>query len=433
MFRYLLLLTIFLLGCTANTMRPNDWTRRTFNITPRAEVIGSAEFIAQMSRITKSKLTNGNTAQILQNGENIYLAMLAEIANATTTIDFTVYTFAPDETGREFITALTNAAKRGVNVRVIYDNYGSPKTAKKLFAEFCAAGGKLRVFNPYKNWTFIRANNRCHRKILTIDGRVAFMGGINVSSQFRGENAWHDLMLQVDGLAISEVDQIFAQAWQQAGGNFLGRNLPITGSAKIKHIVELPLKKIVNQKSPPKNYSVQGETPIWVIEQSPEWLNSYLINMYEYAITCAQKNVYLCTPYFIPPVRIRRALEMAKKRGVDVKILTQGIADVPIIAQLSQTFIKQLKNDGVEIYGWRKSILHAKYMLVDDQWLTIGSSNIDGRSLYLNYEANFALCDKKLAGELSAIFLRDIEKSTIYRDDEHQKPPVYLRAIKYQF
>jgi cardiolipin synthase len=422
-----------LAGCTAFSTRPNDWARRTLHIVPTPAEIGSAEFERQMDRRSRSCRTFHNAAEILENGAETYPEMLNAIRAAKTRINFCVYTFAPDRVGREFVDALAAAARRGARVRVIFDEFGSPDTPREFFQPIHDAGGEVRVFAPWWNWSFCRYDNRCHRKIVTVDGAEAFIGGLNVGVQHSGNN-WRDVMLEVRGDAVAMLDLVFARTWQQAGFGWFHRNVPLLGINWLKNGVEWPLKLFAQKEPPLAAPPPDKYLPLRVVEQIPDRLDNHILNMLEYAVVCARKNVYLCTPYFIPPPRLARALAVATQRGVEVKILTQGPSDVPQIPPFAKEEVEKIERAGVNVFAWNRSILHGKYMTVDGKWVTVGSANADGRSLILNYEANVAATDAGLAREFERIFLSDVAKSERYADYHRAPPPPWwLRWLRYQF
>lgn len=435
MFRrfFLLLCCLALSGCTAITTRPNDWARRTLHITPPPALVGSAEFERQLDRRSHSARTARNTATLLVDARETYPAMLAAIRGARRDINLSIYSFIPDRHGGEFIAALADAARRGARVRVIYDEVGSPGARRRDFAAITAAGGEVRVFNPFWHWTFFRYDHRAHRKILTVDGEVAFMGGLNIGDELTD---WRDVMLTVRGEAVADAERVFGQTWRQAGKGWFGKTLPVLGATWLKNAVELPLKPFRQKETPlPSPPAPDAFLPTRVVEQVPDRLDTYLLNMFEYAVVSARKNVYLCTPYFVPPPRLARALRDAARRGVVVKVLTQGPTDIPKMAPVGKRIVADLLKNGVEVYAFQDAILHAKYMTVDGKWVTVGSANADTRSLILNYEANWAISDEALTDKFEQLFCRDLARSAPYAEYYRDLPaaPFYLRWLWRQF
>ena len=436
-------------GCTTATTRPDDLLRRTLAIVPPTLPLNSPEFERAMDGRTHSRLLPGNTVTFYQNGSEAYPAMLAAIRSARNRVEFSVYSYADGLVGREFLREFTAAAARGVRVRLTYDRFGSPDIRREFFAPLAAAGGEIRTFNPYKAWTWLRLNNRNHQKILTVDGTTAFMGSVNIADKHNGDgfNSWRDTVWRVTGPVVAATDRLFTRTWHEAGANFFRQSLPFIGTFILKDTVELPLRLLLDRKEEkftaratnipapaPLTDSFTG-VPLRLVAHSPENLSCNLINMMELAIQAAEKRICLCTPYFIPPPRLRKALVCARARGVEVTILTQGPSDVDFMPLASQRYINYMLKRGVKIYAWPHSILHAKYMVIDGKWATLGSTNFDSRSFVLNYEANYTASDERLAAALEAVFLRDTARAVVYNEYRRtdRKVPWLLWALRHHF
>lgn len=409
-------------GCTLISPRPINALRTVTFSTPGSPETDEAEIEDLLDRYTNSRLIPGNRYEYLENGDQAYPKMLAAIRNARHRVSLATYDYEDDDTGRDFLAALTDAAARGVKVRLVYDHVGSSGLSPRFFAPLTEAGGEVRVFNPSKNWTVLRYNNRNHRKILVIDGQTSFMGGLNVADHYQGDgvNGWRDMALQVEGPASTAAEEVFAQTWNQAGAGWLGKEPALVGLNWLKHSVDKPLMAILNTEyNPPKEpVPCFGDISIRVIAQAPGWMDSYMLNMYLVLVNTAKESVYITNPYFIPPETLKRALINAARRGVDVRILTQGQTDLPIITHISQNTFRRLLAGGVKIYSWEKSILHGKKIIVDSRQFSVGSTNLDGRALFLNYEANFLVNDPVFSSQLAQQFLKDISHSRQYNLEE---------------
>lgn len=425
-------------------MRPLNVIRETFNITLASESVDCPDFERNLDRLTHSRLIGGNSVEILENGEEAYPSMLRDINNAQVRIGLSVYDFKSDKTGIKFINALKEAALRGVEVRVLYDRFGSQDIEFADFEPLIEAGGMVRIFNPYNNWTILRKNNRAHRKILIVDGKTAYMGGLNIADKFagNGHNSWRDTAVRVQGPVTYEVTKVFADTWNQAGTNWFGKNPPfLVGLNWLKRAIDTPFIYAFNlDYIPPKdNLENCGDKKLRVVSQAPEWLDSYILNMYIIAANSAKKSLYIATPYFLPPELLNRALINAAKRGVDVRIMTHSerMNDVKIAFELSTGYFEDLIAAGAKIYGWEKSNLHAKIMIVDGKWSSVGSCNFDGRALLMNYEANFGISDPEISSKLSKRFLEDAEISYKYTLEEAKKMHTFkqllLKPIEGQF
>ncbi len=414
-----ILLLLTLCGCsTVSSIRPMNSLRSILHLTLSSEgCIGSEEFEHTLDIYTDSTVTRNNELTILNSGNEYFPALLNAIDDACSYINISMYDFSLDNTGTEILEHLVAAAERGVCVRVTYDHFGCD-TEREDFAPLIAAGGKVLTFNPLKSWTFLRMNNRNHRKLVVIDGNKAFLSGINFADNYNGDgfNSWHDSGILLSGPACYEVDKVFAQSWNQAGSNWLGMNLPIVGSNPVKFAIDLPFKKLFGSLYVPEDNTAPSfaDVDMRIVEQSPEYLDSNLINLFVIAINAAQESVYIVTPYFLPPTLIQRAIFEAAQRGVDVRILTQEETDLETFNTLSKGEFYPYKKQGVRIWGWNKSILHNKFTIIDGKFLIGGSTNLDSRSLIMNYEVSFCTEDNAVIEAYTATFFKDLNLSLEY-------------------
>lgn len=237
-------------GCTYIASRPKNMLRTLFFISPHADQPGSKQFVRVMDRVTYSSAIPGNTVHILQNGDNVYPAMLKAINHAKKRISCETYILGMDDIGKSFLTALTAAASRGVKVRLLIDGIGSRSVTARNLQALRKAGGEVRIFNPVSSWTALRLNNRNHRKTLTLDGRTAFIGGLNLATEYNGDgiHGWRDTHLQIDGAAALAIEKVFAQSWLQGGTALLGKDLPFVGTHVIREAVEKPLTRLIGRQ-----------------------------------------------------------------------------------------------------------------------------------------------------------------------------------------
>lgn len=431
-------------GCTGFSPRPQNAVRTLLHLP-----IGSPEDTpdvveANLDAFTHSRSTTGNHVTILQNGDEAFPQMIAAIDAARSHIFLTTYDFRSDQTGRRFADALERALERGIEVRLVYDAIGSRDYKEDILKPLTKKGLQLRVFNPSHAWTLLRYNNRSHRKILVADGCTAFIGGLNIGDNYTGDGltGWRDMALMVKGPAAAEAQQVFLQGWQQAGTGWVGKNPPILCMNWLKRCLDAPLRPVFadtdarpispadcripcnvgEADAPAQGAAPSGGIgygiPVRVVEQSPEWADSHVLNLHLALINAAKQNVYIVSPYFVPPTSLLRALTAAAGRGVDVRLLTQETTDEPFVQTLSRQTFQRIVEKGVKVYGWQVSVLHAKALFVDGEWATVGSCNLDGRALFLNYEANFVVRDRLITEKLSQQFLKDIARSRQYTFDE---------------
>ncbi len=408
-----ILLVLICSGCsTVFSMRPANSLRSLFHLTLKSSgPIGSPEFEKTLDTYTDSQLIPGNSLAILENGNTYFSQLLTAVDAAESYIDIAMYDYTVDNIGSKVLDHLISALNRGVKVRITYDKFGC-ETEVEDFADFTAAGGEVLVFNPLKGWTFLRMNNRNHRKIVIIDGNKAFISGMNISDNYNGNgfDGWRDSGILIHGPAVYNAELLFAQCWNNSGKNWLGMNLPFVGGDTVKSIIDYPFVKLFGNLYTPQKREIQpqGDVAIRLVEQSPENVESNLINLFTIAINAAQKSVYISTPYFLPTSLIQNALLAAAKRGVDVRILTQYDSDLKLFTELAHGELHVYKKHGIRIWGWDKSVLHNKLAIIDGKLVIGGSVNLDARSLLMNYEVAFCTENKAVIMEYMQTYLNDL-------------------------
>ncbi|MCD8352658.1 MAG: phosphatidylserine/phosphatidylglycerophosphate/cardiolipin synthase family protein [Planctomycetaceae bacterium] len=410
------------LGCTAFPMKSQQVWRSLVDYDYPSAPVGSAEFEAALDRYTGSVARPVEKARLLQNGDEAYPAMLEMIEGARESIAFETYIIENDATTDTFFDALKAAAARGVRVRVLVDAAGFHRGFIAHLDELSGTGVDARVFNPFfASWTIVRGNNRDHRKILTVDGRHAILGGINLSDIQRGDgiSGWRDTALYVAGPVALDAERVFNQTWQQGGRGWVGKTLPMVSLNPLKQALEEPFlddddgseirpdEALASASSP-----AAGKPTVRVIASSPDARNSATYDMAIIGVTGARERLDIAVAYFVPPLGMRRALLDAAGRGVRVRLLLPGVTDVRMVREMGMRFYGELLQAGIEIYEWPHPILHAKTMVADGRWLVVGSANMDSRSYFLNYEACLALSDPKVAGQAHEQFDRDLEHAT---------------------
>jgi cardiolipin synthase len=373
---------------------------------------------------------------LLTNGDETFPAMLAAIDNAKKCISLDMYKIRMDRVGTQFYRALIRAAQRGVRVRFIYDAYGSRKVTYNDFSELIDAGGEVCVFNPVLWLTFLRVNNRNHQKILVVDGHIAFLGGLNLAEEYDGDgkNGWRDTAIMIEGPAARDAERIFNESWLQGGIGFIGKDLPVVGINHLKQPFDSPLVRLLDLEGelclPDRYPAIGGTSQVRIVSSDPHSLSSTIVDQYLLAINAARTRVDITCAYFVPPLVLRRALVHAAKRGVRVRLILSGVTDFAPVRTVSGGYYGRLLKNGVEIYEWGASVLHAKTMVVDGVWSSIGSANFDGRALFLSYEANAAAIDRPLAVALQEQFERDLQHCQRITLQEWQKRPFTRRVFE---
>ncbi|PCJ58187.1 MAG: hypothetical protein COA79_14300 [Planctomycetota bacterium] len=423
-------------SCTTIAYRPRHLFRTVFNISPKSTPPGTIQFEKDMSRLTDTILTKGNHAEPLFNGEEVFPKMTELIRNAKEDINFEVYILKEDQTGRFFMNELVKAKqKNNPNIKFMTDELGNDLHAFRRTKILKKSGIKRRIFNPLFNWTIFRYNNRNHRKTLSVDGKYALISGLNLGNEYRGHgfNRFRDNGVYLEGPIVFEIEKSFKRTWKQAGYGWIEKDLPIIGINSVKRGLEKGLLSLVGLYRPNKLkkrfQENAGDMDIRLVTNSPDWLSSRLLDMYLLSINSAEKKVYITSSYFVPPILIQRALKKAAKRGVDVRLLLQGKTDQNFVRQLAINKYGRLLDAGVKIYEWPNSILHVKTIVVDGIWSSLGSCNIDGRSFFLNYEANVAITNKSFSKTLENKFLEDIQLSETISKKEWKKRKWYKKLI----
>jgi len=332
----------------------------------------------------------GNTAELLKNGDEIFPAMTAAIRQAQKTVNLETYIFQPDEAGRQFADAMIDAAKRGVEVRLLIDAWGSKLGDLQDGLE--RAGVRWRKYRPVRLFSIYKVGKRTHRKILVVDGKVAFTGGLGISKQWRGNarnaDEWRDTQVRVTGPVVDQMQAIFAEDWTYTTGEIL-----------------------VGEKFYPKPDGTGGPVQAQAIKASRGDASSQSKMFYYVAIQSAAKSIHIQNAYFLPDRQVRDALIAAVARGVDVKVMVPGRhIDLPLVRQASWLHYGDMLNGGVKIYEYRHTMMHNKTMVVDGVFSTIGSINFDTRSMNRNAEESLAFYDPAFAEKMEAMFADDLQR-----------------------
>ncbi|HBP18177.1 MAG TPA: cardiolipin synthase [Planctomycetes bacterium] len=343
----------------------------------------TATQLAQLADELALPACGGNEVGLLIDADQTYAALEAAIERARSHVHLEYYIWRPDEVGRRLRDRLVVAAQSGVEVRVLVDDVGSRSAGGRFWKPLTLAGGhvarSLRV-NLISRWLLLNLNNRNHRKIVVIDGVVAFAGGMNVSAVQE-----RDTHLRVEGPAAERLQEVFVEDWFHATREDLAspRYFPEPAS--------------------------RGEALVQILASGPDEGDSNAIEtIYFAALTLAKERVWLSTPYFVPNVSFTMALRTAALRGVDVRLLIPKTPDQPFVYHASRSFFPELVRAGVSIYEFDGGQLHAKTATVDGCWATVGSANLDTRSFKLNFEANIVVYGPALAGQLERAFERDL-------------------------
>ena len=359
---------------------------------PHRYAIRDPQFARTMGHLFGPAVVSGNRVTALQNGDQAFPAMLAAIGAAERSVNFEGYIFWDDTTGRAFATAFAERARAGVPTRVLVDWMGSKKLGDSLEQVMRSAGVEVAKFRPLRWYSLDRVNQRTHRKLLIVDGRVGFTGGLGLSDLFTGhaqdEDHWRDAQFRAEGPVVGQMQAAFLDNWIQTGGELLD------GPAYF----------------PPLDSA--GPQRAQAVQSSPGDGTENLRLIYLLAIASAKKNIRIANSYFVPNTLTVEMLVAARRRGVDVEIIVPGkIGDAAVVRRASRAKWGPLLEAGIRIYEYQPTMYHNKVMIVDDYWVTVGSSNLDNRSFRLNDEANLNIFDEAFARAQAAVFAEDRGRS----------------------
>jgi len=360
------------------------------------------------------KPTENNEVVLLKNGKATFDAIFNALETADKYIYLLYYIFEEGELADRLFALFREKTAKGVKIKVIYDSVGSYTLSKKYIKELKAIGVDIYPFLPFKFGRFLASvNYRNHRKIIIVDGEVAFTGGINISDKYlKGDlvlGKWHDMHLQLKGASVLDLQVVFAIDWFLVSGD------------KSELEVELPrLSKHIGNKI------------VQIVYGGPDDYFSPIGQTYFSLVNNAKKYIYITNPYVIPGTAILRALEVAANSGVDVRLLVSAKADSVLVKWSVRSYFESMLKAGVKIYQFPDGFLHSKIIVSDDEIVSIGTANMDIRSFEQNYEVNALVYDTKTAIMLRQEFLNEVEQSIAVEYETFKKRP-YLDKLKEGF
>lgn len=371
---------------------------------PQAAVPGPEEESAEpgwegMARLAQRfdafPLTRGNQVRFFYEGLPAYLEMKEALQAAKQHIHLEYFIIQPDDSGQKLVDLLVKKAQSGVEVRVLYDAMGSHRLHRRFLKPLFQAGGRACAFLPLDPLRRrIQVNMRNHRKIAVVDGRVAFTGGLNIGNEYLGEvprfGFWRDTHVRLEGPAVASLQRVFAEDWDFAAGEHL---------------------KGPNYFPSPAEVKTDGDTDVQVIHSGPDQTRNGIREVYFAAILRARERLWIASPYFVPDAGLYDALCLAGYLGVDVRLLCQFHPDKWIPFFAGRYYFGEVLRAGVKVYQYTKGMMHSKVVLVDGQWASVGTANLDNRSLHLNFEVNCLIHTPERIAELEGAFLRDLTTS----------------------
>lgn len=352
----------------------------------------------------------GNAVDLYHEGNAAFEAIFQAIAEAKHHVHLEFFIFQPDDLGRKMIDVLAAKARQGVEVRLLYDAMGSHRLRQKLLKPLHDAGGQTSVFLPINILRRrIQINMRNHRKILIADGQVGFTGGLNVGNEYLGLNEvfgfWRDTHLRLRGPAVGSLQRVFCEDWDYAAEERLGE----------KYFP--PIEK-------------QGPYDVQVIDSGPDRDVKGIREVYFASILKAKKRIWIATPYFVPDLAILDALRLAAYMGVDVRLLCQLHPDKWLPQWAAQFYWTDILDAGVKVYQYSRGMMHAKVVIVDHDWSSVGSANLDKRSLFLNFEANCLIYHREINAQLAGQFEEDFRCSIKLDAKVYNNRPISVRLLE---
>ncbi len=375
---------------------------------PHTYTVGDSQFVRVMSNLLGPAMVRGNRVTTLLNGDEVFPAMLAAIDSARRSVTFETYIYWSGEVGTRFARALAGRARAGVPTHVLVDWVGSTRMDAALLDTMRQAGVEVEYYRPLRWYNLDRTNNRTHRKLLVVDGRVGFTGGVGVADHWLGdaqdEDHWRDSHFRVEGPVVSQLQAAFMDNWIESVGRLLD------GDAYFPAI------------TPAGDHYAQA------FRSSPGEGSASMRLMYLIAIASARRGIRIANSYFVPDSLAVAMLAEAQRRGVDVQIVVPGpILDAQIVRRASRAMWGPLLEAGVRIYEYQPTMYHTKVMVVDDRWVSVGSTNFDDRSFRLNDEANINVLDTAFGAESARDFEADRARSRRVTLEEWRGRPLWER------
>jgi cardiolipin synthase len=400
--------TLFLAALAMNFATPEKRLERR---TQHIYGISDPQFRREMSVLLGPSITAGNHVTALQNGDEIFPAMLEAIRGASTSVTFETYIYWSGEIGEAFTEALSEKARAGIPVRVTVDWVGSLKMDSALLDQMVKAGVQLQRYRPLHWYNLGRMNNRTHRKLLVVDGKIGFTGGVGIADQWQGDAGdpehWRDSHFRFEGPAVAQLQAAFNDNWIKTAGEVLN------GASYFP-----PLEPA-------------GTMDAHVFIASPAGGSESMHLMYLMAVAAAEHTIDLAASYFVPDILLSRAIVAARKRGVRVRILVPGPhIDSATVRIASKGEWGDLLKAGVEIHVYQPTMMHTKMLIIDDLLVSVGSTNFDMRSFELNDEANLNIYNRDFAVRMTAVFEGDLAQAQRYSLERWLNRPLRERVAE---
>jgi cardiolipin synthase len=396
-----IILTVLAIAVIANFSRPEKKVEHTL---AHQYTVDEPQFRREMGVLLGPGITEGNHVDPYNNGDEIFPPMLEAIQAAETTINFETYIYWSGEIGKKFADALSERAKAGVRVNMIVDWVGGMKMDAEIVEEMQEAGVNMQMFRPLRWYNLSRLNNRTHRKLLIVDGKVGFTGGVGIADVWQGRaqdpEHWRDMHFRVRGPVVAQMQAAFNDNWIKTTG------------------------EVLNGEEYFPRLEKAGNMDAHLFIASPSGGSESMHLMYLMAIAAANKSIDMHASYFVPDDLTERALRAAIRRGVKVRVLVPGEhIDSETVRIASKKLWGNLLMDGAEIHEYETTMMHVKMLIVDDLLVSVGSTNFDQRSFSLNDEASLNIYDATFAHAMTQVFEADMKQSKQYDYEMWQQRP----------
>jgi cardiolipin synthase len=374
--------------------------------------IEDSRFHDYVGAVTASPSSRGDRYEMLLNGDEVYPAMLEAIRGARRRVNFLTYIYSPGEAANQFTSALADAGRRGLEVNVVVDAFGASDIPKEHIQQLEDAGVSVGHYRPVRWYSIQESNYRNHRKILVVDGEIGFTGGVGVADHWLGhaqdKDHWRDTQFRMRGPVVRYLEAVFYESLAET----LPRVTPEIGPS--------------GDGVPP---DAAGDATSITVSSAPNGGSGGVKRLFLLTIGAARRALDITTPYFVVDESTRWALEQARRRGVRIRILVEGDrTDAKTVKWASRSDYDALLEQGVEIYEYQLTMMHAKTTVVDGRWSIVGSANFDNRSLDMNDEVNIGIADRTLAERLLVTFEDDLTRAKRLTLDQWRRRALHEKA-----
>lgn len=392
---------------------PRSYAEHTRTFRPESDA-ATASLAPLAQKFDGSPVTDGNAVDFYADGPPAFEAMVEAIRAARHHIHLEFFIVHPDQLGERIMVELVQKAQSGVQVRLLYDAIGSLHLTTLFLAPLHEAGGQTSAFLSLSLWRRrFQLNMRNHRKLLIVDGEVGFIGGLNIGDEYMGLNKyfgyWRDTHLKIRGPAVYDLQRVFVEDWDFAADEQI---------------------KDADENGYFRAHSAAGPYRLQIIDSGPDQEIKCIREVTFAAILKAKKRLWIATPYFVPDSGLLDALRLAAYSGVDVRILCQLKPDHWLPQFAARYYFPIVMAAGIKIYQYAKGMMHAKVMIVDDEFASVGTANLDNRSMHLNFEVNCLFYGPEAVMKLEAMFVYDFENAKQLDPVEFAKRPFLVQLAE---